>query len=140
MRLPRMTLRRRMIAVLVTSIVVKAATESETYRRLRSHHAAALRRYQDAARWFDEGRLDLVKTVLASERLMEAESGMSADTESQVAALEAHLRRADQFIAREKNEAPMCKYDPDMWIGIAERALVKHRKRLKTMNGARSEE
>jgi hypothetical protein len=77
MRLPRMTTRCWMIAVVVAAVFVKAGQEAEWHRRLRSHHAAVLRDYRAAMRWYDHGRLDLAKSVLASERLVEAELALS---------------------------------------------------------------
>jgi len=94
MRLPWMATRRWMIAIVVAATLVRAITETERYCRLRSRYAAALRGFEAAMLWLDEGKVDLVKTVLASERLLESELALSSRHNDQVNALSAHLREA----------------------------------------------
>jgi hypothetical protein len=130
MRLPRMTTRRWMIAVVVAAVLMRAAHEAERYCRLRSRHVAAVRGYNDACHWFDEGRLDLVKAVLASEHLLEAELALSWKRKDQVTAISAHLKRAHLLIEAERNEPPICHDNREGWIGEAEAALAEWRARL----------
>jgi hypothetical protein len=132
-----MTTRRWIVAVVVAAVIVRAAHEAERYHRLRSRHVAALRGYKAAMLWYDEGRLDLVKNVLASERLLEAELALSPNQEDQVTAVSAHLERAHHLIEMERDEPLRCRDNRDMWIGDAEGTLAKWRARLKTTWGMR---
>jgi hypothetical protein len=138
MRLPRMTTRRWMIAIVVAAVLARAAHEAERYCRLRSRHAAALRGYKAAMHWFDEGRLDLVKSVLASQRLLEAELALSLNDKDHVTAISARLKRAYHLIEAERNEPFWtCHDNRDMWIGEAEATLAEWKARLKTMREMR---
>jgi hypothetical protein len=129
-----------MAAVVVFAVFVRAVQEAEWYRQLRSRHAAALRDYKAAMLWYDEGRLDLVRGVLASERLLEAELGLSATGKDQATAISAHVERAGYMIEAERNEPfGLCEHpmNRNMRIGEAEDTLVRWRTRLKTMRGIR---
>jgi hypothetical protein len=135
MLLPRMTIRRWMVAVIVASIFVKSGIASERYWRLRSHYASVLRGYKAAMQWRDEGRLNVVESVLASERLMEAEFRLSATKRDQLNAVTAHLRRARQMFVEERNELPFCYDNREMWISEAEATLVNWEALVKNLNG-----
>jgi hypothetical protein len=138
MRSSRMTMQLWMISVMVTAIILKAGIVAELYWRLRSHQVAALHGYRNAITWWDEGRLDLVKTILASQRLMEAEYAISANRECRVAALSAHLSRAAELIEREKNDPLyLCRDNREMWIGEAEASLSQFKSRLNSMSEPR---
>jgi hypothetical protein len=126
-----------MFEVVVAALFVKGVTEAERYWRLRSRYVLALRSHQAAMNWYDQGRLDLVKSVLASQRLMEAELALSVKREDQVAALSAHLKRAHDLIEAERKEPLMCHDNRDMWIGEAEASLVHWTVRLKEMRRMR---
>ena len=88
--------------------------------------------------WYAEGRLDLVRSVLASERLLEAELALSSNQKDEATALSAHLERAEHLIEAERNEPfVLCesRSNREMWTGDAEATLVKWRAHLKTMGG-----
>jgi hypothetical protein len=137
MRLPRMTTRRWMVAVVVATVFVRAAHAAERYYRLRCRQVA-LRGYRAAMFWYDEGRMTVTRSVVASERLLEAELALSPNHEAQVAAVSAHLERASVLIERERNEPLMlCNDNREMWIGDAEATLAKWRARLEMTGGMR---
>jgi hypothetical protein len=134
MRAVRMTTRRWMISVMATAIVLKGAIDAERFWRLSCHRAAALQGFDNAIESWNEGRLDLVKSVLASQRLMEAEVALSSNHQHQIAALSAHLSRAARLIESERNEPPvLCNDNREMWIDDAEATLVQFKARLKVM-------
>jgi hypothetical protein len=132
-----MTTRRWMAAVVLAAVLVRVAQEVERYCRLKSRYAAALRDYRSVIHWHDEGRLDLVKSVLASERLLEAELALSSQQKNQASAITAHLERAGRLVEAETNEPWMCNDNRNMWIGDAEFTLANWRARLKSMRGPR---
>jgi hypothetical protein len=68
----------------VAAILVKTGLAVERYWRLKSHHSTAQRGYETAARWFSEGRIGVVRGVLASRRLMEAKLALFAKDEAQL--------------------------------------------------------
>ena len=126
-----------MVAVVVAAVLVRAAHMAGRYSRLRSSHVAALRGYEAAMLWYDEGRLDVVKGVLASERLLEAELALSPNQEDQVTAVSAHLERAHHLIEVERHAPLTCYDNRDMWIDDAEATLTKWTARLRTTGGMR---
>jgi hypothetical protein len=84
--------------------------------------------------WFDEGKLNLVKSVLASQRLLEAELSLSSKRNDQVTAISAHLDRAHYLIDVDRKEPRWCRDNRDIWIAEAEATLDEWRARLKTMH------
>ena len=128
--MPRMTTRRWMVVVVIAAVTLYVGIEGRRIGRLRSRRAAALRQYQAAMRWFEEGKVNLDRGVTASQNLMDAQLALSANNQGRIAALSAHLKRAQLMIESLKDEPPALHVDYDVDIRKAEFALEQWREAL----------
>jgi hypothetical protein len=136
MRLPRMTTRRWMAAVVVVAMVAAALIEVERSWEQHSRYASALRAFQANQVYYEEGRATMERCVERSRRLLEAELALGGTKRAQVAAIEAHLARASSLIDEEINR-PWGLHDTDYErapeIAAAKESLVEWRARLNNL-------
>ena len=108
MRVPPMTTRRWMAAVVVVASFLSLGIQAEKWAR----YAWAAREYRAYEKCFEEGGLTLQRGLLGSRKLsrklMEAELAICATKAGQIAAIKAHLKRVASLIDQELNWPEAC--------------------------------
>jgi hypothetical protein len=114
-----------MTTVFVVAIFTGTFRLQADYRQMRTRHAAALRNFLAARKfYFEEGRLTSTRYVEISQCLMESELDLCPTKPQQAAVIAAHFIRVAQLIEDVRNWEVGCHDIRNLWIDEAEQLLA----------------